>query len=74
MIILLSFSRPSRRYSTTDTEEAHSLVEDETKDIEAVAEKKDEFLDISDNKMLLRKLYVLSALLDIFGYVIRSIG
>lgn len=66
--------RSSTRESS-DEEEAHSLVEESDEDdIEIARQKKKEFLGDSDDSSKLRKFYILSALLDIAGYVIRTMG
>ena len=56
-----------------DVEEAHSLVEDSETDIEVAEIKKKEFLE-PNTEPILKKYYLLSALLDIAGYVIRTMG
>ena len=68
-----SLFRESRRYST-DIEEAHSLVDNRVVDEEVVVKKNHDLLEEQANKSRLSKMYILSALLDISGYVIRSIG
>ena len=72
MLIFLIWREP-RRYST-DVEEAHSLVDNSVVDEEVIIKKDHELMEEQANKSKLSKMYLLSALLDISGYVIRSIG
>lgn len=57
------------RKTSTDVEESHGLVDGEEVDTDA----KLGFLE-EENSRLVRYLYLASALLDISGYVIRTIG
>lgn len=66
--------RSSTRESS-DEEEAHSLVEESDEDdVEIARQKKREFLENNADSSRLTKFYILSALLDIAGYVIRTMG
>lgn len=65
----------STERESSDEEEAHSLVEEyEENDVEIARQKKREFLEDSSNTSKISKLCFVSALLDIAGYVIRTMG
>ena len=72
-IYLFYFLNRCIRRESIDVEEAHSLVEDSETDVEVAEMKKKEFLE-PDTEPTLKKYYLLSALLDIAGYVIRTMG
>ncbi|KAK8795843.1 hypothetical protein WA171_003810 [Blastocystis sp. BT1] len=60
---------PTNRKTSTDVEESHGLVDGEEVDTDAKLGFPEE-----ENSHLVRYLYLASAILDISGYVIRTIG
>ena len=72
-IYLFYFLNRCVRGESNDVEEAHSLVEDSETDVEVAEMKKKEFLE-PNTEPILKKYFLLSALLDIAGYVIRTMG
>ena len=68
-----SHNRAPARLDSTDEEESHMLVSGSNTDVEKNYERKMEEME-EGNYSTLNKLYIASALLDIAGYVIRTIG